>query len=54
MKQKFQSLFLHAQNGLVSNIIVHEDGIFLQAGNQQFASFWTRDFCWSVPGLLSI
>lgn len=30
------------------------DGTFFAAGAHQFASFWTRDFCLAVPGLLRL
>lgn len=52
--QKFQSLHALAHEQISRNIVQLEEGYFLQAGSHQFASFWTRDFCWSVPGLLSI
>lgn len=51
---KFQSLHALASEQISRNIVHLEEGYFLQAGGHQFASFWTRDFCWSVPGLLSI
>lgn len=52
--QKFQSLHTLATEQITKNIVQLEEGYLLQAGSHQFASFWTRDFCWSVPGLLSI
>jgi hypothetical protein len=52
--QKYQSLHNLATDQISRNIVQLEDGYLLQAGSHQFASFWTRDFCWSVPGLLSI
>ena len=36
------------------NIITTRDGKFLQAGDHQFQSFWTRDFCWASFGLVAI
>lgn len=41
-----------ASTNLESNIIHLPQGDFLQAGAHQFGSLWTRDFCFSVPGLL--
>ncbi len=52
--QKFQSLHALAHEQIFRNIVHLDERYFLQAGSHQFASFWTRDFCWSVPGLLSI
>lgn len=52
--QKYQSLHTLAIEQISRNIVQLEEGYLLQAGGHQFASFWTRDFCWSVPGLLSI
>lgn len=43
-----------AKAGLIDNIVEHSTGNYLSAGQHQFRSFWTRDFCWSVPGLLAI
>lgn len=52
--QKFQSLRTLATEQITKNIVQLEERYVLRAGSHQFASFWTRDFCWSVPGLLSI
>jgi hypothetical protein len=41
-----------ARSNLESNIIHLPQGDFLAAGSHQFGSLWTRDFCFSVPGLL--
>ncbi len=49
-----RSLTQRAAAGLVSNIVEHPTGCYLSAGQNQFRSLWTRDFCWSVPGLLAI
>ncbi|MBP6921248.1 hypothetical protein KBB89_01735, partial [Candidatus Gracilibacteria bacterium] len=54
MVQAFEKLHTISAEGLEWNIVQHEGGSFLQAGENQFASFWTRDFCWSVPGLLCL
>lgn len=43
-----------AQSSIEKNIIKLNEGSFLSAGSHQFRSFWTRDFCLSVKGLLSI
>ncbi len=49
-----RSLAERAAAGLTGNIVEHSTGKYLSAGQHQFRSFWTRDFCWSVPGLLAI
>lgn len=46
--------FQIAQRSLEANIISLPQGDFLAAGAHQFGSLWTRDFCFSVPGLLAI
>lgn len=48
------SLVGAAKSSLESNIVDHPTGLFLSAGGHQFRSFWTRDFCWAIPGLLAI
>lgn len=48
------SLVERATAGLLANIVEHPAGRYLSAGQHQFRSLWTRDFCWSVPGLLAI
>ena len=48
------SLTQRAATGLLSNIVEHPTGRYLSAGQHQFRSLWSRDFCWSVPGLLTI
>lgn len=35
-----------------ANLVVTRQAEFLAAGGNQFLTFWTRDFCYSVPGLL--
>ena len=54
MARAFEELYIVSAKGLQENIIRHNDKHFLQAGQHQFASLWTRDFCWSVPGLLCL
>ena len=49
-----ESLTERAAAGLAANIVEHPSGNYLSAGQNQFRSLWTRDFCWSVPGLLAI
>jgi hypothetical protein len=41
-----------ARSSLEANIVHLPQGDFLKAGSRQFGSLWTRDFCFSVPGLL--
>lgn len=43
-----------AEASLKANLITTPEGPALRAGGHQFASMWTRDFCFSVPGLLAI
>jgi hypothetical protein len=44
-----------SKKSLEHNIIhLKNNGDFLSAGAHQFKSLWTRDFCFSVKGLLSI
>jgi glycogen debranching enzyme len=43
-----------ARTSLETNIAKLNKGLFLSAGSHQFKSFWTRDFCFSVRGLLAI
>jgi glycogen debranching enzyme len=43
-----------AKNSLLENVISLPQGEFLRAGANQFGSFWTRDFCFSVPALLTL
>ncbi len=43
-----------ASQALRQNIIHLNEGDFLTAGRNQFQSFWTRDFCFSVPALLTL
>jgi glycogen debranching enzyme len=52
--KSFHSLHALATEQISRNIIQLDEKSLLQAGSNQFASFWTRDFCFSVPGLLSI
>lgn len=43
-----------AEASLRSNLVQMPSGQALRAGAHQFSSLWTRDFCYSVPGLLRI
>ena len=43
-----------ARTSLEQNIVHLPQGDFLAAGAHQFGSLWTRDFCFSVPGLLRL
>lgn len=42
-----------ALESLRKNIMTLPSGKFLTAGQNQFKTLWTRDFCHSVPGLLA-
>ncbi len=43
-----------ASQSLRKNIVQLKSGSYLAAGQNQFLSLWTRDFCHSVPGLLRL
>lgn len=47
-------LRLRAEKSLRANFVETEKGIFLTAGTHHFKTLWTRDFCFSIPGLLSL
>jgi glycogen debranching enzyme len=47
------SLLDIATHSLEKNIVSLPQGEFLAAGGHQFGSLWTRDFCFSVPALLT-
>ena len=47
-------LFNIAKQSLEANIIELSDGGVLRAGSHQFASLWTRDFCFASRGLRAI
>lgn len=43
-----------AANSLRANIISLPSGKFISAGQNQFLTLWTRDFCHSVRGLIAV
>jgi glycogen debranching enzyme len=43
-----------AKESLLANTVDINGRQYLQAGSHQFSSLWTRDFCFSVPGLLAL
>lgn len=43
-----------ASQSLRANLVTHDSGTYLRAGAHQFASLWTRDFAYAVPGLCAI
>ncbi|MFN8945079.1 MAG: hypothetical protein ACK5WZ_10705, partial [Pseudobdellovibrionaceae bacterium] len=49
----FDELEQKALSTIHANIIQTESGDLLAAGGNQFRTFWTRDFCFSGPGLLA-
>lgn len=46
--------FRIARESLEHNIVETQVGPVLRAGANQFSGLWTRDFCYSIPGLLEI
>lgn len=48
------NIFSAAKSSLEANIIELSDGAVLRAGAHQFASLWTRDFCFASRGLRAI
>ena len=54
MNAQASSLIDIAQQSLEKNIVSLPRGEFLAAGGNQFGSLWTRDFCFSVPALLTL
>lgn len=51
MSGRFQDLFHFAATSLRANIVQTAAGPALRAGGHQFASLWTRDFCFAAKGL---
>lgn len=43
-----------ARKTLRANIVTLETGNYLRAGANHFGSLWTRDFVYSIPGLLTL
>jgi hypothetical protein len=52
MNESLSALKERARLTLEANLVETERGLFLAAGGNQFRTLWTRDFCFSVPGLL--
>lgn len=50
----FETLFEISKKSVEKNIVTTAAGPVVTAGSHQFKTMWTRDFCYSVPGLLSI
>jgi hypothetical protein len=50
----FESLKVISRNSLNQNIVQLKSGPYLRAGANQFGALWTRDFCFSIPGLIAI
>lgn len=50
----FQSVFNLAKKSLETNIVTLSSGSYLSAGSRQYQTLWTRDFCFSVKGLLAL
>lgn len=46
------SLIPRILSTIETNIVKTPEGVFIAAGANQFRTLWTRDFCYSVPGLL--
>jgi glycogen debranching enzyme len=51
---ELENLATMARSALLANIVATSEGQMLTAGHNQFKTLWTRDFCFSVPGLLAI
>lgn len=49
-----KNIFDVAANSLRANIISLPSGKFISAGQNQFLTLWTRDFCHAVRGLIAI
>lgn len=49
-----QNLYSVAKKSLEANRVQSQEGALTVAGGHQFKSFWVRDFCYSVPGLLAL
>ena len=54
MNAEASGLLNIAKESLEKNIVRLPQGDFLAAGGNQFGSLWTRDFCFSVPALLTL
>lgn len=52
MNDLMKRLQERAYRGIHINIIACEGKRYLPAGSHQFRTLWTRDFCYSIPGLL--
>ena len=52
-RQDLIDLLQRAQHSLTANIHQLGDAHYLTAGRYQFRSLWTRDFLWSVRGLVA-
>lgn len=52
MSDQWQGLRDVAVRSLRANLVQTDSGEMLTAGWSQFRTLWTRDFCFSVPGLL--
>ncbi|MFN8369935.1 MAG: hypothetical protein U0T83_04830 [Bacteriovoracaceae bacterium] len=50
--KKFPWLHYIAKSSLERNIVNIKSGRYLMAGEKQFSSLWTRDFCFAAKGLL--
>lgn len=49
-----QDLKTKAQKSLRANIVELETGSYVRAGANHFGSLWTRDFVYTIPGLLTL
>jgi hypothetical protein len=49
-----QTIWTVAKNSLEKNCIETMSGPITMAAGHQFNTFWVRDFCYSVPGLLEL
>ncbi|MES3038397.1 MAG: hypothetical protein V4736_10870 [Bdellovibrionota bacterium] len=53
MSENLEALLHRARRDYLANVIEYQGRRYLTAGSSQFHTLWVRDFCYSVPGLLS-
>lgn len=49
-----ETLWKTAQKSLEHNTVSSIEGALTVAGGHQFKTFWVRDFCYAVPGLMAL
>lgn len=53
-KESSRELRSIAENSVRQNCVNTAEGPLVMAGGHQFKTFWVRDFCYAVPGLLEV